>query len=69
MRGSGVALEEPTPGKSRRIDELARHWLAAGRNGNPTKAVAYAREKLETDLWQASLSSRLRDITNRHFPY
>jgi tetratricopeptide (TPR) repeat protein len=46
----GVALEQSVVGKSHRIDELARHWLAAGRNGNPTKAVVYAREAGDQSL-------------------
>ena len=46
----GTALEQLTVGKPQRIDELARHWLAAGRLGDPMKAIAYARQAGDQSL-------------------
>ena len=41
----GAALEQLAAGRpNHRIDELAQHWLAAGRFGDPTKAIGYARQ-------------------------
>jgi predicted ATPase/class 3 adenylate cyclase len=50
-RRVGVALErltETRPGQ--RVDELARHWMAATTIGDSSKAIAYARQAAEQAL-------------------
>ena len=46
----GTALEQLTLAKPQRLDELARHWLAAGRIGEPMKAITYARQAGDQSL-------------------
>jgi tetratricopeptide (TPR) repeat protein len=46
----GMALEKLTAGKRQRLDELACHWLAAGRAGDLMKAIAYARQAGDQSL-------------------
>jgi predicted ATPase/class 3 adenylate cyclase len=47
----GTALEQLTvDGPGQRIDELARHWLAAGKSGDPAKAISYARQAGDKSL-------------------
>ncbi len=47
----GTALERLIVGRSsQRIVELARHWMAAAKLGDPTKAIGYAREAGDQSL-------------------
>jgi class 3 adenylate cyclase/tetratricopeptide (TPR) repeat protein len=47
----GTALEHLTADRpGQRIDELARHWLAAGKSGDPAKAITYARQAGDKSL-------------------
>ena len=47
----GTALEQLTVDRSgQRVDELARHWLAAGKSGDPGKAISYARQAGDKSL-------------------
>ena len=47
----GTALEKLTPGDpEQRIDELARHWLAAATVGDATKAISFARQAGDKSL-------------------
>jgi class 3 adenylate cyclase/tetratricopeptide (TPR) repeat protein len=47
----GTALEQLAVDRpSQRIDELARHWLAAGKSGDPAKAISYARQAGDKSL-------------------
>jgi class 3 adenylate cyclase/tetratricopeptide (TPR) repeat protein len=45
----GTALERLTPG-GQRIDELARHWMAAATVGDATKAMNFARQAGDRSL-------------------
>jgi class 3 adenylate cyclase/tetratricopeptide (TPR) repeat protein len=50
-RRVGVALERLTETRPRqRVDELARHWMAATTIGDSSKAIAYARQAAERAL-------------------
>ena len=64
----GTALEQLTVDRSgQRVDELARHWLAAGKSGDPGKAISYARQAGDKSLAD-SRSSRRPNITGRLCP-
>jgi class 3 adenylate cyclase/tetratricopeptide (TPR) repeat protein len=47
----GSALERLTAGRpNQRIDELARHWMAAAKVGDATKAIGFARQAGDRSL-------------------